>query len=95
MTDEFEYVWSLYPRKQGKQNAFKDYVKARKSGTSQQDIIDGINRYLNYIKLEKVPERYIKQGGTWFHQNCWTDDYTIHREPTTKDLMDQFDYSDW
>lgn len=93
--DEFAYVWSLYPKKQGKQNAFKSYVKARKAGTSQQEIIDGINAYLNYINVERVEERFIKQGSTWFNQNCWKDDYTVHREPTTKDLAGQFDYSDW
>ena len=93
--DEFEYVWNMYPRKQGKQNAFKAYEKARRAGTPQQEIIDGLNAYLNYIKIERVSPKYIAMGSTWFNQNRWKDDYTVHREPTTKDLADQFDYSDW
>lgn len=93
--DEFEYVWNMYPRKQGKQNAFKAYEKARRAGTPQQEIIDGLNGYLNYIKIERVSPKYIAMGSTWFNQNRWKDDYTVHREPTTKDLADQFDYSDW
>lgn len=95
LEEEFNYVWSLYPRKQGKQDAYKSYAKARNKGVPQAEILDGLNAYLNYIKAERVGEKYIAMGSTWFNQNRWNDDYTVHREPTTRDLADQFDYSDW
>ena len=73
---EFEDVWNQYPRKQGKQDALKAYIKARKDGVSQETIVSGIKRYVDYIKAKGIEEQYVKQGSTWFHQHCWDDDYT-------------------
>lgn len=74
---EFETLWSLYPKKQGKVNAFKSYIKARKDGTTFEQVKDGIGRYKRYIESKKTEEKYIKQGSTWFSQRCWDDDYTV------------------
>lgn len=95
LENEFERVWSSYPRKQGKQNAFKSYIKARKTGTTEEQVLDGLNRYLEYIRIERIEPRYIKQGSTWFNQNCWKDDYTITRKPTTKDIAEKLDFSEF
>jgi predicted phage replisome organizer len=73
---EFEEIWKLYPRKEGKSNAYKSYVKARKDGETKESILDGLNRYLAQIKTENTPTRYIKHGSTWFNQRCWNDEYT-------------------
>lgn len=86
--EEFEEIWKEYPKKQGKSNALKSYIKARKKGTSKEDVINGLVAYLQYIKIEKVEQQYIKHGSTWFNQECWNDDYTIRRNITTKDLAD-------
>ena len=95
LEEEFEGVWKEYPRKQGKANAFKSYVKARKKGVEKETILNGVFNYLDYIKAEKIDLKYIKQGSTWFNQECWKDDYTIKRKVTTKDLAEQFDFSDF
>lgn len=92
---EFADAWSLYPKKQGKENAFKAYVKARKEGIPEDTIFYGIHAYLNYIKLEKVEDKYIKMGSTWFNQRCWEDDYSVKRKPTTLDIADSIDLSDF
>ncbi|MCI7084323.1 MAG: hypothetical protein MR938_06515 [Tenericutes bacterium] len=72
---EFDYLWKLYPNKQGKNDAKQKYLKYRKSGIQYQDILNGLNRYLNYIQQEKIPIQYIKHGSTWFNQKCWEDEY--------------------
>jgi DNA-binding MarR family transcriptional regulator len=72
---EFESIWKLYPRKEGKSNAYKSYVKARKDGETKESILDGLNRYLTQIKAENTPTQYIKHGSTWFNQRCWHDEY--------------------
>ena len=95
LTQEFEDIWKDYPRKQGKTNAFKAYVKARKGGAAPQDIMDGLRAYLNYIKIERVETRFIKQGSTWFNQQCWNDDYTVTRKATTKDIAKGMDFSEF
>ncbi len=88
LEDEFEVIWSNYPRKQGKANALKYYIKSRKKGTTKEEVWNGLLSYLEYIRIEKVTQQYIKHGSTWFNQECWNDDYTIRREVTTKDLVE-------
>jgi hypothetical protein len=92
---EFEEIWQEYPRKQGKANALKSYIKVRKKGTDKEIIINGLKKYLEYIKIEKIETKYIKQGSTWFNQECWNDDYTIKKEITTSDLATYMDFSDF
>lgn len=83
---EFEEVWKLYPKKQGKTNSLKNYIKARQKGTEKETIINGLINYINYIQIEKLDSKYIKNGSTWFYQECWNDDYTIKRKITTNDI---------
>lgn len=90
---EFEEVWKEYPRKQGKANALKAYIKARKNGIEKQTILEGIFNYIDYLKAEKTAEKYIKQGSTWFNQECWNDDYIIRQKATTKNI--DIDISDF
>lgn len=72
---EFDTIWKLYPRKEGKSTAYKAYVKARKDGETKESILDGLNRYLTQIKAEGTPAKFIKHGSTWFNQRCWHDEY--------------------
>lgn len=96
LEDEFELIWKEYPRKQGKANALKSYIKARKKGTVKfEDVMNGLLSYLEYIKIEKVAPQYIKHGSTWFNQECWNDDYSIKRQPTTGDIAEYMDFSEF
>ena len=54
----------------------KDFIKARKDGISYEDIDNGLNNYLTYIKANKLETRYIVHGSTWFHQHRWNDEFT-------------------
>jgi hypothetical protein len=69
---EFEELWILYPKKHGKQNALRDYIKARKSGVERNTIEDGLSAYIKYCERTN---RFFKDGSTWFHQHSWDDDY--------------------
>lgn len=89
--DDFERLWKLYPNKKGKINAYKSYLKALKDKVTNEQIEDGINRYISYIKFEDVQPKYVKNGSTWFNQRCWDDDYTIHREINTNDIAKEVD----
>ena len=91
--EEFENLWSLYPNKKGKTNALNDYIKARKAGVTFDEVLSGVYNYIEYINMEKTPERYIKHGSTWFHQHCWEDDYTTKRPLTTGDIT--YDFTDY
>ena len=87
---EFEEIWKAYPNKKGKENAMKDYVKARKDGVDYETIVNGLKKYLMYCKKEKKWYKP-KNGSTWFHQRSWNDEYEI--EITTEDL--QMDLTDF
>ena len=90
--EKFEELWKLYPNKKGKAEAYKHFEKAIKKGVKIETIEDGIQRYVAFIEAEHIIPKYIKHGSTWFNQECWNDDYTINRKPTTKDLANKIDF---
>lgn len=76
---EFERLWKLYPRKEGKSKAFKSYCKFRKSTkddyVTSEEVEEGIEAYIRHIKANNIDPKYIKQGATWFGNRCWEDEY--------------------
>lgn len=81
LENEFERLWQEYPKKQGKENALKAYIKERSKrdygSFNEYTVLDGIKRYKRYIEANKIEPQFIKQGSTWFNQHCWEDDYSI------------------
>lgn len=75
--DEFEKLWQLYPRKIGKPKALKSYQKARKNGTTYEEVLQGVNAYIKQIEANKTKTEYIKHGSTWFNGQCWLDEYEV------------------
>lgn len=86
-SDEFEEVWKMYPKKQGKSEALKAYAKARNEGTSQEEIMESLKKYVSYTQGRE--SKYIKNGSTWFNQKCWEDKY----EDETGMSTHGFDYA--
>jgi hypothetical protein len=70
-TYDFETVWLLYPKKDGKKEALKHFNASVKTEDNYQDIIKAIDNYINHIKKNKIEPRYIKNGSTFF--NNWQD----------------------
>lgn len=78
---EFENLWAMYPKKQGKADAFKHYQKARKSGTTYEEIEQGILAYKESIRANGTDMQYVKMGSTFFSQKSWADDWSIRNKP--------------
>lgn len=72
---QFNELWSLYPKKEGKKEAFAAYKRVIKKGVTNEQIREGIARYVQYLNSNKVEMRYVKKGSTFFHQECWNDEY--------------------
>lgn len=89
---EFDEVWKAYPKKQGKEAAKKAYIKARKAGTSNLEIIAGLTQYKLFIKANNTADKYIKHGSTWFNQKCWEDDYSLSEKPAANNIPTEDDY---
>lgn len=79
ISDEFEELWKLYPRKQGKKKALEYYQKARKNGTTFEEVKQGIEAYVAYTRAEKTEEKYIKHGSTFFSEQAWQDEWVSHK----------------
>lgn len=96
--DEFEILWKMYPRKQGKPKALNAYIKARKNGTTFEEVKQGIENYCKHIKAKQTETEYIKHGSTWFNNRCWTDEYDYtprSGKPATKQKRsDGSEYAD-
>lgn len=75
LEDEFNALWMLYPRKAGKSDALRHYKKARKDGTTYDEVEQGIIRYARHIEDEKTDPQYIAMGSTWFCGHRWEDVY--------------------
>lgn len=83
-TAEFEEVWALYPRKINKYKAFIAFQKALETGATVADIKRGIERYRDYIERQKLSEKYVKHGATFFNQKCWEDGYILDIGPESE-----------
>ena len=77
---EFESLWKLYPNKQGKKKSLAEYVRTRRKGTSYEEVKDGIERYLEYIRTEKIEPQFVKHGDTFFRNACWEDEFQTKRK---------------
>lgn len=80
LKSEFESLWKLYPKKQGKDKAYGYYEKVRKNGTAYEEVERGINSYVAYINANEIDMQYVKQGSTFFSQKAWNDDWSIRKK---------------
>ncbi len=80
LEEDFNKLWKLYPRKEGKKKDFEAYKRAIKNGTTNKEIQTGIVNYLTQIKVQRTNKQYIKQGSTWFNGECWNDEYNVGQE---------------
>lgn len=84
LKNRFEALWKLYPKKQGKDKAFKSYQRAIRDGVTDEDILNGLNAYLKQIEIQKTDTQFIKQGSTWFNGKHWQDEYVTKSETTNQ-----------
>jgi hypothetical protein len=91
LEEEFEILWKLYPRKEGKTDAKKHYLKARKNKTSYETVKNGLYRYKEYLDNQGTESQFIPMGSSWFCQERWNDEYTIAPTKNRKmSLMDMY-----
>lgn len=76
LESEFEMLWKLYPRKEGKAEARKHYIKARKVKTTFEEVESGLYRFIEHLKTKGTEAQFIPYGSTWFNQRKWEDEYT-------------------
>ena len=80
LSDEFEKLWKLYPRKAGKKKAFESYKRSRKNGATFDQVKDGIQGYVESIQKNGTPKQFILMGQTFFNQERWSDEFVIEEK---------------
>jgi len=71
-TSEFELWWEDYPKKAGKADARKAWVKLRKSGKEVEEITLYRDRYITKLNEDKTEKQFILNGST-FLNGRWED----------------------
>lgn len=74
---DFEELWDLYPRKNGKKDAKRHYLAAVADGVTFEEVKAGIEAYKRYIRKTGTEDKYIKMGSSFFCQRSWADDWSI------------------
>ena len=85
LSENFEKLWQLYPKKVGKKNAFASYKKAIKEGATNKQIQDGIVGYKKH--LERTEWLNPAHGSVWFNQERWNDEYDLPPEQQNKKYL--------
>lgn len=71
----FEEVWKIYPKKKDKSMAYKCYLARLNSGFSEEELLIATKNYAEECRKEERPEKYIKNGSTFFGVNTPFVDY--------------------
>jgi uncharacterized protein YdaU (DUF1376 family) len=76
----FEMFWSAYPKKIGKQAAYKSWKKA-KSKPAVDKIIEAVNQQKKTEQWQKDNGQFIPHPQTWINQGRWDDSVSteIHK----------------
>ena len=77
LSERFDTLWKQYPNKKAKAKAFTAYKKAIKEGTTDDEILKGIENYKREIELKRTDKQYIAHASTWFNQKRWLDEYDL------------------
>lgn len=77
--EQFDSIWSMYPRKLGRKEAFRHY----KASVKKPEDLDALKTALtNYKNSREVADGYIKHGSTWFNQwQDWVDNPEPGEDP--------------
>ena len=90
--ESFDRFWSAYPKKQGKQDAFKAYKKAS-SKADEETLIKALEAWKQSEQWQKEKGRYIPLASTWLNGERWNDELEITSMETfsgKKDPLDRY-----
>lgn len=93
LKERFEAIWKIYPNKKGKRRAYPSYKAAIREGTTDEQIIKGIEAYIEECKRRRTSKDLMFHGSTFFYQRRWEDEYDVKldQEPEKVDYQKAFD----
>ncbi len=78
---DFEELWSVYPRKADKAQAYKKYKARLEDGFAYEQLLEAAKNYANQCKLDRTEDKYIKHGKTFFGESTPFLDYLPKNVP--------------
>lgn len=91
-SEEFEHVWTLYPKKIDKKSAYKSFNMATKKHSFE--LINlGTQRYAEYIKGNCVETRYIKHATNFFNNECYLEYAEMKKEKEISKVFSTCNFS--
>jgi hypothetical protein len=69
----FEEFWNAYPRKVGKQEAWRAWLKLRPSPALRATILEALRKHKTSGQWTKDAGRYIPHPATWLNGARWED----------------------
>ncbi|WP_369167836.1 hypothetical protein AB5J49_08160 [Streptomyces sp. R28] len=70
----FDEFWSLYPRKAGKSEAAKAWIKATKNGADPASLLAALKAHAEYHLAAKTEQQFIPHASTWLNQKRYEDE---------------------
>jgi len=84
----FETVWNAYPRKVGKQDALKAWMKLNGEGPSLETILAAIDKQKHSAQWQKDGDTFIPHLSTWLNAKRWKDEVSLMPVAKPKSMVD-------
>lgn len=95
LSNEFDELWELYPKKHGKKRAYEKYELTRiKHGIEFDVIKKGMESYIRWFNHQNKDIQYMKDGDTFFSQWSWQDDWSTSSRADSKFAQEADDILD-
>ena len=89
-TPAFEEFWKVYPRKEGKGEAYKKYKARLKDGYSEAELLEAATNYASRCARERTEKKYIKMAKTFLSDTLPFVDY-IKKQSQSEAKQEQTD----
>jgi hypothetical protein len=91
---DFLAFYDAYPKSENKIPARKKYRTVRKSGVTQEQLLDGLKRFKEHHKAKGTDEQYICAPNVWLNGGKWENEYNDKAKPqysgTQEEMREQY-----
>ena len=77
---DFQRFWGIYPRKDGKGEAYKKYKARLNDGWSPDELCEAAENYKKKLVRERTESKYIKHAKTFLSENTPFEDFLNKQE---------------
>ena len=87
--EDFDCFWSAYPKKMGKQEALKAWVKISPKNGLVEKMLFALEVQRKWPEWNKDGGQFIPRPSTWLNQKRWEDEITVEGQSAEETYMDK------